>query len=223
MQRSVFFIEAKIMKNENGEVETLEINVYDYFVNHRNIQFRYSTNMPCINIGNPKRPTYIPLASLQRNTKALSTFQRASLVKKSRQKPQERISVLSNSIQNNNYGAKPMLRSCNVSISYNFTQVDGHILSTPRLRVGNGEDFFPRNGQWNLNNKKLMEPSRIERWAFVNSLARCDKTNLAHDLIRCGEMKGICIDPSFDVFQEMNQNKHLLHVVRMRNVQRYPI
>ena len=49
------------MKNENGEAETLEITVYDYFVNHRNIQLRYSARMPCINVGKPKRPTYIPV------------------------------------------------------------------------------------------------------------------------------------------------------------------
>ena len=35
------------------------------------------------------------LVSLQRYTKALSTLQRASLVEKSRQKPQERMKVLS--------------------------------------------------------------------------------------------------------------------------------
>jgi eukaryotic translation initiation factor 2C len=35
------------------------------------------------------------LVSLQRYTKSLSTLQRSSLVEKSRQKPQERMSVLS--------------------------------------------------------------------------------------------------------------------------------
>ena len=30
----LFSLKQKIIKNENGEVETLEITVYDYFVNH---------------------------------------------------------------------------------------------------------------------------------------------------------------------------------------------
>ncbi|KAK7267511.1 hypothetical protein RIF29_20186 [Crotalaria pallida] len=63
---------------------TEEVTVYDYFVNHRNIQLRYSADLPCINVGKPKRPTFFPL-------EALSTLQRASLVEKSRQKPQERM------------------------------------------------------------------------------------------------------------------------------------
>ncbi|XVF16619.1 hypothetical protein REPUB_Repub10bG0048000 [Reevesia pubescens] len=34
----LFSLKHKIMENENGEVETLDIIVHDYFVNHRNIQ-----------------------------------------------------------------------------------------------------------------------------------------------------------------------------------------
>lgn len=48
-------------KNDDGEAQTLEISVYDYFVNQRNIELRYSGDLPCINVGKPKRPTYIPL------------------------------------------------------------------------------------------------------------------------------------------------------------------
>lgn len=46
---------------ENGEAEILEVTVYDYFVNYRKIDLRYSADLPCINVGKPKRPTYIPL------------------------------------------------------------------------------------------------------------------------------------------------------------------
>lgn len=52
------------MRNKNakdGEDGEIEVTVYDYFVNHRNIQLRYSGDLPCINVGKPKRPTYIPL------------------------------------------------------------------------------------------------------------------------------------------------------------------
>ncbi|XVE79725.1 hypothetical protein DITRI_Ditri14bG0080200 [Diplodiscus trichospermus] len=219
----LFSLKQKSMKNENGEAEMVEMTVYDYFVNHRNIQLRYSAKMPCINVGKPKRPTYIPielcsLVSLQRYTKALSTLQRASLVEKSRQKPQERMSVLSNALKSSNYGAEPMLRSCGVSISSNFTQVEGRVLPTPRLKVGNGEDFFPRNGRWNFNNKKLVDPARIERWAVVNFSARCDLNSLVRDLIRCGEMKGIRIDPPFHVFEERNQNRRSPPVARVESM-----
>ncbi|KAK4375690.1 hypothetical protein RND71_006367 [Anisodus tanguticus] len=120
---------------ENSEVQTSEVTIYDYFVNHRNIDLRYSADFPCINVGKPKRPTYFQLCtlvSLQRYTKALSTFQRASLAEKSRQKPHERMQILSNALKINNYDAEPLLRSSGVSISSNFTQIEGRVLPAPK-------------------------------------------------------------------------------------------
>lgn len=126
-----------VRKSDGGkDGEALEITVYDYFTKQRNIELRYSAYMPCLDVGKPKRPTYLPLevcncllflwialqvlinalwtqwilhrfdvvffhifqlcslVSLQRYTKALSSVQRASLVEKSRQKPPERIRVV---------------------------------------------------------------------------------------------------------------------------------
>lgn len=45
----------------DGEVQAIEVTVYDYFVNHRNMQLKYSADFPCINVGKPKRPSYFPL------------------------------------------------------------------------------------------------------------------------------------------------------------------
>ncbi|KAL6976557.1 Protein argonaute-4, variant 2 [Sarracenia purpurea var. burkii] len=210
-------------KGDDGEFQMLEVTVYDYFVNYRHIELRYSGDLPCINVGKPKRPTFFPLelcslVSLQRYTKALSTFQRSSLVEKSRQKPQERMKVLSDALKINNYDAEPMLRSCGISISTNFTQVEGRVLPAPRLKVGNGEDFFPRNGRWNFNNKKFVEPTKIDRWAVVNFSARCDLRGLVRDLTRIGETKGIHIEPPFDVFEESPQNRRAPPLVRVEKM-----
>ncbi|XLR27368.1 hypothetical protein S83_055268, partial [Arachis hypogaea] len=62
-----------------------------------------------------------------------STLQRASLVEKSRQKPPERMRVLSDALKTSNYGSEPMLQNCGISISTGFTQVDGHVLPSPRV------------------------------------------------------------------------------------------
>lgn len=50
------------LKQKGGSDEdSIEITVYDYFVNHRHIDLRYSSDLPCINVGKPKRPTFIPI------------------------------------------------------------------------------------------------------------------------------------------------------------------
>ncbi|KAL2316931.1 hypothetical protein Fmac_030807 [Flemingia macrophylla] len=203
--------------------ETEEVTVFDYFVNHRKIDLRYSADLPCINVGKPKRPTYFPielcsLVSLQRYTKALSTLQRSSLVEKSRQKPQERMRVLSDTLKTSNYGAEPMLRKCGITISSGFTEVEGRVLQAPRLKFGNGEDFNPRNGRWNFNNKTIVKPTTIERWAVVNFSARCDVRGLVRDLINCGQKKGIVIEQPFDVFEESGQFRRAPPLVRVEKM-----
>jgi eukaryotic translation initiation factor 2C len=182
--------------NENGEFETTEVTVADYFRDTRHIDLQYSADLPCINVGKPKRPTYIPLelcalVPLQRYTKALTTFQRSALVEKSRQKPQERMTVLSKALKVSNYDAEPLLRSCGISISSNFTQVEGRVLPAPKLKMGCGSETFPRNGRWNFNNKEFVEPTKIQRWVVVNFSARCNVRQVVDDLIKIGGSKGI--------------------------------
>ncbi|KAI8573322.1 hypothetical protein RHMOL_Rhmol01G0268200 [Rhododendron molle] len=150
-------------KDEDGEILTVEVTVYDYFVNHRNIELRYSGDLPCINVGKPKRPTYFPLelcslVSLQRYTKSLSTFQRSSLVEKSRQKPQERMRVLTDALKVNNYDAEPMLRSCGISINNNFTQVEGRVLPAPK-KIEAPFDVFEESPQ----NRRAPPPVRVDK------------------------------------------------------------
>ncbi|XP_057441491.1 protein argonaute 4-like [Lotus japonicus] len=210
----------------NGEEDATEeeITVYEYFVNYRKIDLRYSADLPCINVGKPKRPTYVPvelcsLVSLQRYTKALTTLQRSSLVEKSRQKPLERMNVLNQALKTSNYGNEPMLKNCGITIASGFTQVEGRVLQAPRLKFGNGEDFNPRNGRWNLNNKKVVRPAKIEHWAVVNFSARCDVRGLVRDLIKCARLKGIPIDePYEEIFEENGQFRRAPPLVRVEKM-----
>nr|AGS47795.1 argonaute 8 [Salvia miltiorrhiza] len=202
------------LKQRSGasEAQEVEITVYDYFVHHRNIQLQISGEMPCLNVGKPKRPTYIPvelcsLVSLQRYTKALSNFQRAALVEKSRQKPHERMRALQNGLTKSNYAGEPLLKAAGVAISNDFTRVEGRVLPPPMLRVGNGVDFTPARGKWNFNQKRLVEPVRIEKWAMVNFSSRCKMENLSRDLIRCGNMKGIVIKEPYVMIDETPQSR----------------
>ncbi|ESR43662.1 hypothetical protein CICLE_v10013619mg, partial [Citrus x clementina] len=68
------------VKDRNGDVKCVDVTVFDYFVNHGRINLCFSGDFPCIDVGKPRKPTYIPiepcsLLSLQRYTKALTVFQ----------------------------------------------------------------------------------------------------------------------------------------------------
>ncbi|CAE6113379.1 unnamed protein product [Arabidopsis arenosa] len=212
-------------KNQNREVEEVEITVFDYFTKIRDIKLHYSGGLPCINVGKPNRPpTYFPielceLVSLQRYTKALTSFQRSNLVKESRQNPHQRMEVLTRALKNSNYNDDPMLQECGVRIGSDFTQVEGRLLPTPKLKAGNEQDIYPKNGRWNFNNKIIFESATVTRWAVVNFSARCDPRKIVRDLIRCGNMKGINVDPPHKVvFEEDPQFKDAPGSVRVEKM-----
>ncbi|CAI9779156.1 unnamed protein product [Fraxinus pennsylvanica] len=59
-KEQLFSLEQK-NKDDAGEFQTTEVTIYDYSVNSRNIDLPYSADLPCINVGKPKRPTYFPI------------------------------------------------------------------------------------------------------------------------------------------------------------------
>uniref|UniRef100_A0A0D3EMB0 Uncharacterized protein n=1 Tax=Oryza barthii TaxID=65489 RepID=A0A0D3EMB0_9ORYZ len=195
-------------KNGNGGSDTVEeVTVFEYYRKNWKIDLKGSAHFPCLNVGKPKRPTYIPLelchlVPLQRYKKALSTLQRSMLVERSRQNPQERMFVLSGVLRDSDYNSVPMLRECGISIAQEFTQVAARVLPAPKLKSGDGEDIFARNGRWNFNNNRLIQPKRVQRWVVVNFSARCNAHHLAQRLIHCGNLKGLPVDPEDHVFQE---------------------
>ncbi|KAF0911750.1 hypothetical protein E2562_011746 [Oryza meyeriana var. granulata] len=209
------------VRNGSSEGQTVEITVQEYFKSKQvDLTMPY---LPCLDVGKPKRPNYVPIelcnmVSLQRYTKALSSQQRATLVEKSRQKPQERMRVVTDAVKNNRYDDDPILSSCGMKIEKQLTRVDGRVLSAPTLVVGNSEDCIPNRGRWNYNNKRLFEPVKIERWAIVNFSARCDMSRISRDLINCGRTKGIIIERPFTLVDEDSQARRCTPVVRVERM-----
>ncbi|GJN34391.1 hypothetical protein PR202_gb23047 [Eleusine coracana subsp. coracana] len=151
------------MKVQDGssELQTVDITVQEYFKSKKvELTMPY---LPCLDVGKPKRPNYLPIelsymVSLQRYTKALSSQQRATLVEKSRQKPQERMRVVADAVKGNKYDDDPILSSCGIEIEKQLTCVDGRVLSAPTLVVGKSLDCIPNRGRWNYNNKFIDRP-----------------------------------------------------------------
>ncbi|XP_020203105.1 protein argonaute 16 isoform X2 [Cajanus cajan] len=213
------------VKNDNGnnEGQTVDITVYEYFAKHRGIELTSSAYLPCLDVGKPNRPIYLPLelcalVSLQRYTKVLSPMQRASLVEKSRQKPQDRIKILKNAVGNYCYDDDPVLAACGISIEKQLTLVEGRVLETPKLKVGKNDDCFPNSGRWDFNKKTLLQPSHIDFWAVVNFSARCDTSYISRELIRCGMSKGINIERPYTLIEEEPQLRKSNPVTRVERM-----
>ncbi|XP_027344511.1 protein argonaute 16 isoform X2 [Abrus precatorius] len=207
--QQLFSMKVKNGDDNNGG-QTVDITVYEYFAKHRGIELTSSAYLPCLDVGKPKRPNYLPmelcsLVSLQRYTKVLSPMQRASFVEKSRQKPQDRMKILTNTVGHCCYDDDPVLAACGISIEKQLTPVEGRVLETPKLKVGKNDDCFPLNGRWNFNKKTLVQPSHIDFWAVVNFSARCDTSYISRELIKCGMSKGINIERPYTLIEEEPQ------------------
>nr|CAB3505054.1 unnamed protein product [Digitaria exilis] len=86
------------------------------------------------------------------------------------------------------------------------------------LVVGNSEDCIPNRGRWNYNNKRLLDPVKIERWAIVNFSARCDMSRISRELINCGRSKGIFIERPYTLVDEDSQSRRCLPVERVERM-----
>lgn len=58
---SSFPMKLKCGDNGTSEEQTVEITVYEYFTKHCGVEITSSQYMPCLDVGKPKRPNYLPL------------------------------------------------------------------------------------------------------------------------------------------------------------------
>ncbi|KAF6159168.1 hypothetical protein GIB67_032785 [Kingdonia uniflora] len=200
--QQIFSLKSKDRTSGDVELQTVEITVYNYFTQHKGIQLSSCAYMPCLDVGKPKRPNYLPLelcslVSLQRYTKALSTRQRSSLVEKSRQKPLERIQAVTDAVSNYSYNEDPMLSSCGISVEKQLIQINGRVLKSP---------------------KRLFEPTKIQNWAVVNFSTRFDTSSLCRQLIDCGRSKGIHIERPHSLIEEDAKNRRLSPILRVEKM-----
>ncbi|KAK1664254.1 hypothetical protein QYE76_052413 [Lolium multiflorum] len=199
--------EQKFSRKQGEGNGTVEVTVYDYYMDRWSMKLDNSADLPCLNVGETDRPTYLPLElchllPLQRYKKSLSTLQRSKLVEGSRQKPLERMSTLSRALRDNNYDTESMLRECGISISRDPIKAEGRVLQAPQLSVAHGRELYTPNGRWNFNNDRFIRPIKVTAWGVVNFSARCNVSDLIRRLMESARRKGIQIDNCGAIIEE---------------------
>ncbi|KAL9244297.1 hypothetical protein vseg_018089 [Gypsophila vaccaria] len=210
------------IKDENGSIEDQleETSVIDYFLKQYGIGLTYSKYMPCLDVGTPSKPIYLPvelcsMVSLQRYKKSLSPAQQVTLVEKTKQKPLERMKALTDEVENSHYKNDPLLATCGISIEKTFMHVSGRVLEAPKLKVGKGEDCSPSDGRWTFKNKQFLDPVNISCWAIVNFSSRGDTSYLSRELISVGMRKGMDIERPYALIEENQQMKKASPLARV--------
>ncbi|XP_010688916.2 protein argonaute 16 [Beta vulgaris subsp. vulgaris] len=210
------------VKKDNGssEEQFQETTVFEYFLKHCGVVLTYSKYMPCLDVGKPNRPIYIPieicsLISLQRYKRLLSPAQQVVLLEKTKQKPHERMKALTDAVKKNQYENDPLLLACGVSVEKQFMQIAGRVLEPPKLKVGRGQDCLPDDGRWTFKNKQFREAVDIKCWAIVNFSCSCDTSYLSRELISCGRSKGMDIERPYALIEENQQMRKASPLARV--------
>ncbi|GIL75720.1 hypothetical protein Vretifemale_5434, partial [Volvox reticuliferus] len=160
-----------------NEKENKEMSVADYFkATGRPLRF---PALPCANVGDRRRPVYIPLelcnvVAGQRRMK-LDAKQSANMISAAKEDPGTKHQSVSRQAARvsetlNKAGTDA---SWGLKLGTDMLRLPGRVLPAPVLAYGDPQAFdVGSNGSWNLRNVKFADPRRLESWAVVVLIAR---------------------------------------------------
>ncbi|KAG8989796.1 hypothetical protein FRB94_014008 [Tulasnella sp. JGI-2019a] len=82
-------------------------------------------------------------------------------------RPEERLRSIMNGLQVLQYGNSTYLRDFGINVNPTPMLIPGRVLPTPVLQYA-GSEIRPENGQWNMRDKKLWKPARINGCVIIN-------------------------------------------------------
>ncbi|CAI5503764.1 unnamed protein product [Closterium sp. Naga37s-1] len=182
-------------------------SVAEYYERQHGITLRFPL-LPCISASNrPNRPCWVPLelcsvVDAQRYLRQL-TPQQVAAIGNLRLKPDKRRVDIANAVGAAGLANNPMLEAFGMRIQPNMIQADGRQLEPPVLQFGNKGSMQPRDGQWNMNDKRMFSPASIASWAVVCFDHRVrDPMQVATALKDCCARKGLVIESRPEVIVE---------------------
>ncbi|KAF9527970.1 argonaute-like protein [Crepidotus variabilis] len=145
--------------------------VENYFRTTHNVTLQFPT-FPCVEVGSgaliPLELCHILPGQLCR--RQFPEDKTSEMVDFARKPPQERLAAIREGLQVLEYGQSEYVRAFGLNISQAPMTIKARVLGAPTLQYGQGSrqaDIAPRNGSWNLIDKKLFKAETVRRWAVV--------------------------------------------------------
>lgn len=160
-----------------------EVSVADYFATHYNIQLRFPY-LPCLKVGSIQRAVFLPLEVCdiipgQRYLRKLNEQQTAQMIRLTCQTPDRRANKIAQAINDlglaeRNTGIiasdKDFLENFGVKVSEEMMEIPARVLDPPTIQyhpTSREPLITPREGAWNLRDKKVVQPATLHSWAVV--------------------------------------------------------
>ncbi|GJP56998.1 hypothetical protein CLOM_g16039 [Closterium sp. NIES-68] len=182
-------------------------SVAEYYLQHHSITLQFP-HLPCISASNKiKRPCWIPMelctvVDAQKYLRQLSP-QQVAAIGNLRLKPDKRREDIASAVGAAGLVNNPSLEAFGIRIQPHMMQANGRQLEAPVLQFGQGSTMQPRDGQWNMNQQRMFEPSTIKTWAVVCFDYRVrDPMQVAGALRDCCASKGLMINSAPEVIKQ---------------------
>uniref|UniRef100_A0A0E0GRX3 Piwi domain-containing protein n=1 Tax=Oryza nivara TaxID=4536 RepID=A0A0E0GRX3_ORYNI len=147
--------------------------------------------------GSDSRPTYLPMEVCrivkgQRYSRKLNECQVTRMLRLARETPEERENSILEIANENNYGNDYHAKEFGIGVTNQLALVDARVLPAPMLKYhdsGQEKVCNPSIGQWNMNNKRMLNSGSINYWACL-TFASC--VRLAEVRTFCKELVRVC-------------------------------
>ncbi|KAL8124010.1 hypothetical protein AgCh_011858 [Apium graveolens] len=187
--------------DERGTVKS----VVEYFRETYGFGIQH-TQWPCLQVGNPKRPNYLPMEVCkivegQRYSKRLNETQITALLRVTCQRPGERENDITRTVRHNAYAEDPYAKEFSIKISDKMASIEARILPPPWLKyheTGREKDCLPQVGQWNMMNKKMVNGGIVNNWICVNFAPNVQESaarGFCHELAQMCIISGMQFNP----------------------------
>ncbi|XP_058074962.1 protein argonaute MEL1-like [Magnolia sinica] len=170
-------------------------SVIEYFKEKYGVVLR-KTFLPSLQVGSGARPIYLPMEVChivegQRYSRKLNERQATAILRAACQRPADRERNIHEVVVRNNYNRDQYAQEFGIQVQDRLASVDARVLPPPELKYhasGRDANCYPRVGQWNMINKKMVNGGSVEYWTCINF------SRLPPDAVHtfCHELVGMC-------------------------------
>ncbi|KAM3294871.1 hypothetical protein ACQJBY_037638 [Aegilops geniculata] len=178
------------------DLDGTRVSVVQYFKRQYDYSLKY-IEWPCLQAGSDSRPTYLPMEVCnilggQRYSRKLNERQVTNILRLACERPDKREGSIVEVINRNNYGIDDNAKEFGIKVMNQLALVDARVLPPPRLKYhqsGREQICNPSVGQWNMNNKRMINGGSIRHWACVSFGSRLQWNDVS---VFCNYLVGTC-------------------------------
>ncbi|TPX33837.1 hypothetical protein SmJEL517_g03304 [Synchytrium microbalum] len=154
--------------------EGRQMSVAEYFQERYHIPLHYA-HFPCLVVGDPNKHIYLPMEVCQiipgqRISRKLNEKQTADMIRFTCQSPHIRSNKIAAGFNLIQTEANATLAAFETTFGREMGTVNARVLSTPIVSYhpnSREPNITPREGQWNLKDKKVAQSTPISSWAVI--------------------------------------------------------